>query len=200
VGAAVLPVVVFVRLAAAAAAAAGAAVAAAAVRGAVVAGVGVGLSNGRFLYNTGMFKNNFVKLVSLSLVLLTSCQTTSVENTEPIAPSAPTATGTLQPTATIAPTATTEEMDGIQLGEEFVLARGETAVIPNTDLVIYNEGEGSEYYDDAEGNEVHIYNIKLIVNDEIVWLDDNTPEVVVGDYVIQWQVNNRLRVIVQEEN
>jgi hypothetical protein len=50
VGAAVLPVVVFVRLAAAAAAAAGAAVAAAAVRGAVVAGVGVGLSNGRLSF------------------------------------------------------------------------------------------------------------------------------------------------------
>ena len=114
-------------------------------------------------------------------------------------------TKTPQPAATVKPKPTdtpvaeaTERADGRQLNEEFVLERGQTAVVHNSDLIIRNDGEGSEYYDDENGNEVHVYNIKLDVNGEIVWLDDTMPEVVMGNYVIQWQVGNRLLVIERE--
>ena len=89
----------------------------------------------------------------------------------------------------------TQEVDKMAwVGEEFVLAAGETAVVRNTDLIIRNDGEGSEYYDDENGDEVHVYNIKLDVNGEVVWLDDTMPQVTIGEYMIQWQVGDRLLV------
>ncbi len=87
----------------------------------------------------------------------------------------------------------------ISLDEEFVLGQGETAVIANTDLVILNEGEGSEYYTDDEGNEVHEFNIKLIINGKVVFLDNNAPETAVGNYMIKWQIGNRLHVTEKSE-
>ena len=111
----------------------------------------------------------------------------------------PTETAVPALAATPLPTHTLEaEGVMVNVGEEFVLAMGETAVVHNSDLIIRNDGEGSEYYDDENGNEVHVYNIKLDVNGEIVWLDDTMPEIVMGNYVIQWQVGNRLLVIERE--
>lgn len=156
-----------------------------------------------------MCNNYFSRIVYLFLFLLISCQALPVEIQEPLITEQPLEvrepTKTPQPAATVKPKPThtpiaeaTERVDGWQLNEEFVLERGETAVVGNSDLIIRNEGEGSEYYDDENGNEVHVYNIKLDVNGEIVWLDDTMPEIVVGNYVIQWQVGNRLLVVAHE--
>ncbi len=113
------------------------------------------------------------------------------------------ATETAVPALAATPLPThTLEAEGVMVnvGEEFVLAMGETAVVRNSDLIIRNDGEGSEYYDDENGNEVHVYNIKLDMNGEIVWLDDTMPELAIGNYVIQWQVGNRLLVVEHEAN
>ena len=138
------------------------------------------------------------------MVILVGCEGRplawqQVDVTATIVTTVPTETAVSALASTPLPTPTLEaEGMMVNVGEAFELAIGETAVVHNSDLIIRNDGEGSEYYDDENGKEVHVYNIKLDVNGEIVWLDDTMPEIVMGNYVIQWQVGNRLLVIERE--
>lgn len=93
----------------------------------------------------------------------------------------------------------TEGIVDILLGEEFVLERGQMAVLANNDFTILNEGEGSEYYTDDAGNEVHDATIKLVINDKIVFLTSSISDVTIDNYVIGWRPVNRLRVTKSSE-
>ena len=130
--------------------------------------VNVKTRNGRFRYNHEMRQTLFGPTLFLLLFWLGACEIRPLD---------------------------LQEVDVmVDVDQEFELAMGKMAVVRNTNLIIRNEGEGSEYYDDEDGNEVHIHNIKLDINGEAVWLDDAMPEVIVGDYVIQWQPDNRLLI------